>query len=196
MNYKKVYEALCQNAKTRKPPKGYVEKHHILPSSLGGSDDTENLVSLTPREHFVAHRILARLTNDPKMWMALNFMINNRFMFGKPKCAPGDSKNYEKDRLICATNFTGSNNPMFGKARPDLIEYNKTRVNPLKGKSGGLSKTSKPLCVEFLNGDIVFTEVGAEQFARQNGIPTGTLSFCLSTGYGAEKHNIKKAWRP
>lgn len=196
MNYQKVYEALCQNARLRKIPDGYVEKHHVLPSSMGGSDDPENLVSLTPREHFVAHRLLARSTNDPKMWMALNFMIHNRFMFGEPKCSPGDSKNYEKDRLTCASKFTGQSNPMYGKKRADLTEYNRTRVNPLKGKSGGLSKTSKPLCVEFLNGDVVFTEVGAEAFARQLGIPTGTMAFCLSEGFGCVKHGIKKAWRP
>lgn len=36
---------------------GY-EKHHILPRSLGGSDDETNLVYLTYREHYIAHRML------------------------------------------------------------------------------------------------------------------------------------------
>ena len=46
------------------------------------------------------------------------------------------------------------------------------------------------------NGDIVFTEVGGEEFARQIGMPTGSMSFCISTGKSNDKHHIKMAWRP
>jgi hypothetical protein len=92
--------------------------------------------------------------------------------------------------------FCGSDNAMFGKKRPDLINYNKTRISPLIGKSGALSKTSKPLCVEFKNGDIVFTEVGGEEFARQLNIPTGSMSYCISSKNPNLKHGIVRAWRP
>ena len=200
MNYQEVYNSICARARHRETPLGYVEKHHVLPVSLGGSDNPENLVVLTAREHFVAHRLLARITDHPKMWMAFNFMSNINEVFRKPKCSPSASKNYEKERIACAkmlsTMSAGENNPMFGKARPDLVEYNRTRISPLKGKSGALSKTSKPLCVEFTNGDVVFTEVGGEEFARQIGMPTGSMAYCLSTGNGMAKYNIKKAWRP
>jgi hypothetical protein len=37
---------------------GYSEKHHIVPVSLGGSDDKENLVTLTARQHYIAHWML------------------------------------------------------------------------------------------------------------------------------------------
>ena len=36
----------------------YKEKHHIVPRSLGGLDIKENLIELSPREHFIAHLIL------------------------------------------------------------------------------------------------------------------------------------------
>lgn len=39
---------------------GY-EKHHIIPKSLGGSNKKENIVVLTPREHCLAHIILAKM---------------------------------------------------------------------------------------------------------------------------------------
>lgn len=39
---------------------GYAEVHHIVPRSLGGSDDADNLIRLTARQHYVAHWILAR----------------------------------------------------------------------------------------------------------------------------------------
>lgn len=33
-------------------------KHHIIPRHMGGTNDPENLISLTPEEHAEAHRIL------------------------------------------------------------------------------------------------------------------------------------------
>lgn len=39
----------------------YKERHHIRPRSLGGSDDPDNLVDLTYREHFLVHWLLIRL---------------------------------------------------------------------------------------------------------------------------------------
>jgi hypothetical protein len=38
--------------------RGYCEKHHILPKSLGGSDDASNLILLTSRQHYLAHWML------------------------------------------------------------------------------------------------------------------------------------------
>lgn len=53
----------------------YCETHHIMPRSLGGSDEKQNLVNLTPREHFVAHRLLTKMTvglANRSMWWALH----------------------------------------------------------------------------------------------------------------------------
>lgn len=48
-------------AKDRAGVFGYSEKHHIVPKSLGGDDNQSNLVILTPREHFIAHLLLAKI---------------------------------------------------------------------------------------------------------------------------------------
>ena len=63
MNYKKIYDKLIEFRKNN-PTNGYFENHHILPRSLGGSDDSQNLVSLTAREHFIAHLLLTRIYNE------------------------------------------------------------------------------------------------------------------------------------
>jgi hypothetical protein len=39
---------------------GYAEVHHIVPRSLGGSDDAGNLIRITARQHYIAHWMLAR----------------------------------------------------------------------------------------------------------------------------------------
>lgn len=41
---------------------GYVEKHHVFPKSLGGTNDKDNIVKLTAREHFVCHLLLVKMT--------------------------------------------------------------------------------------------------------------------------------------
>jgi hypothetical protein len=63
MNYQKIYNSLIQN-RINNEPEGYTEKHHIVPRCLGGSDDDDNLVRLSYREHFVAHKLLCRI--NPK----------------------------------------------------------------------------------------------------------------------------------
>lgn len=60
MNHKRVYKELIERSKNRVLT-GYTEKHHIIPKSLGGSDEEVNLVKLTAREHFIAHLLLTEI---------------------------------------------------------------------------------------------------------------------------------------
>jgi len=53
---------------------GYTEMHHIVPRSIGGTEGT-NLIKLSARHHFIAHLLLAKATNNPKMIKALHKMI-------------------------------------------------------------------------------------------------------------------------
>lgn len=61
MNYKLIYEQLVTRGQNRSVLEGYKERHHIIPKCMGGSDDPENLVDLTPEEHFVAHQLLVKM---------------------------------------------------------------------------------------------------------------------------------------
>ena len=66
MNYQKNYELLINKAKfekrkkLKKNDKNYVyyEKHHIIPKCVGGTNNDENLVLLTAREHYICHKLL------------------------------------------------------------------------------------------------------------------------------------------
>ena len=73
MNYSLAYQRLIAKARERVCPEGYVERHHVLPRALGGSDDSSNIVALTSREHFIAHALLARI-HGGIMWQALIIM--------------------------------------------------------------------------------------------------------------------------
>jgi len=53
------YEQLVTRAIGR-VVEGYVERHHIIPKCLGGSNKSDNLVKLTAEEHYVAHQLLIK----------------------------------------------------------------------------------------------------------------------------------------
>lgn len=60
MNYKKIYNSLIDRGKNR-ILEGYYERHHIIPKCMGGDDSKENLVNLTPEEHYLAHQLLVKI---------------------------------------------------------------------------------------------------------------------------------------
>jgi len=54
--YTRVYYRIVANAKSKThPPNTYLERHHVIPESLGGVNCKENLAKLTAREHFICH---------------------------------------------------------------------------------------------------------------------------------------------
>ena len=61
--YSKVYFSTIEKAVQRgwKKAQGR-ERHHIIPQSLGGSNDKNNLVYLSCREHFLCHWLLVKIT--------------------------------------------------------------------------------------------------------------------------------------
>lgn len=60
MNYQDHYDRLISRAKERKLD-CYSESHHIVPKCMGGTDDKDNLILLTAREHFIAHLLLMKI---------------------------------------------------------------------------------------------------------------------------------------
>jgi len=112
MNYQKHYDLLIERAKNR-IIEGYQEKHHILPRCLGGKDDKNNLVGLTPEEHFFAHILLIKIyPNNDSLVRAINKMgrghkgKRNRKLYGWLK------RRYSQ---VQSKKMTGSGNPHYGK---------------------------------------------------------------------------------
>lgn len=89
MNYGKHYNLLCERAKTRQLS-CYTESHHVVPRCLGGDNSMDNLVDLTPEEHYVAHQLLIKMYPEHKglIWAAhqltwqQNGKRNNNKLFG------------------------------------------------------------------------------------------------------------------
>lgn len=73
MNYQTIYAKLIDKAVLRKCPDAYYERHHILPKSMGGTNNALNIVNLTAREHFIAHVLLAKIYGG-NQWHAVTRM--------------------------------------------------------------------------------------------------------------------------
>jgi len=80
MDYKKHYGLLCERGQVRVLENTYTEVHHIIPRCLGGSNDKENLTTLTAREHFIAHWLLSRVyPQDRKIQLAFKMMCDVQY---------------------------------------------------------------------------------------------------------------------
>ena len=117
----------------------YYEKHHIIPRSLGGSNQQDNLVRLTARAHYVVHRLLTRMTTGTdrhKMCTAIFLMTNTR------KGVRISSHTYQVIREQAAKASSVQN-----KGKPSPLRGTKwDKPSPLKGKSSPIKgrKETKP----------------------------------------------------
>ena len=167
MNYVKIYSQLVlkrrQNPINKiKGKYGEVEYHHIIPIKCGGRPTPRkkkynqfgtNLVGLTPKEHFVAHHLIAKMYEgteyDQVMWSALNILAHT-----KKNRIKVSARLFEKLRKNEATlsskRNTGykhteeakqkmRNRKCTDETRRKLSEAGKGRISPKKG-----IKTNKP----------------------------------------------------
>jgi hypothetical protein len=133
MNYHTHYTLLIERAKVRTLTI-YKEAHHIIPKCLGGTDDPNNLVDLTAREHYVAHILLAKI-HGGTLWHAVNLM-------GRKK--KYTNRYYEKARIEHSKLLSAQNKRIKSKPKETrqytCLEcskiFNKLEFchHPLKGK--------------------------------------------------------------
>lgn len=58
--YTKLYYIIINHA-LQHPYDGYVEKHHIIPKSLHGTNHHDNIVLLSARQHYICHHLLTKM---------------------------------------------------------------------------------------------------------------------------------------
>lgn len=107
MNYEKNYYDYINYVKfSNRELNDYYEVHHIIPKCLGGSDEKDNLIKLTAREHFLAHYLLTKIyPNSNKLLDAFRMM---------------GTKNNEQNRYINSRLYE-SKRKEFSKARSKQV---------------------------------------------------------------------------
>ena len=164
--YTKWYYQLVENVQNRiLPEETYIERHHIIPVSLGGSNKKENIVILTAREHYIAHALLWKMTMDlkhhNKMSMALHVMVNGSGNKKQHRTYLINSKVYENNRKeyskIQSEKMAGEGNSFFGKKHTEesltkIKEANARTKEIRSAKATGVNnprfgkKNSKEMC--------------------------------------------------
>jgi len=77
--YTQIYYNIINRAASR-TLEGYVERHHIIPKSLGGDDSLKNIAVLTAKEHYICHLLLTKMTeadDRKKMFYAFHRITNH-----------------------------------------------------------------------------------------------------------------------
>jgi hypothetical protein len=150
MNYESIYFSIVENARSKNRIKSkqiYYENHHITPKCLGGSDDSENMVLLTAKEHFICHKILCLIHPDSNglkfaFWAMCNqvsgdvnrdyIVSSNDYNFAKTIFSEANSilhkgKKLSSEHKSRISNFMKNSNPMKGKIGPLNPLYKKER---------------------------------------------------------------------
>ena len=131
MIYIKIYNSIIESAK-RTSKTGYTEIHHIVPKCMGGTNEPENLVKLTAREHYLCHWLLAKHYNNKQLWAAFSMMIqsstnHSRIISGRM---------FERAKIARSKSVTGKNNPMYGKPSACKSHSEETKEKIRQSKLG------------------------------------------------------------
>ena len=193
MDYSRIYNELISNAKDRDLT-CYAEKHHIIPRCLNGNDSPDNLVNLTAREHFIAHKLLTFIyPRNLNIIHAFGMLMHIR----RPGNGYRDgfrisSRDYQYLRELCANtplpperiaklvaSHKGKPSPQRGlKHTPEQVEKNRiaqtgkkqSEKTKEKRRQGMMGKNNKPILQFDKDGNFIKEWHSTNEASRQLGI--------------------------
>jgi 5-methylcytosine-specific restriction endonuclease McrA len=163
--YTKCYYNIIDRAKSRDLSKEtYTEKHHIIPKSLGGLNNKDNLVKLTAKEHRLAHILLPRMTIDPlhtkSMWYALWMMLRTKNTNQQRKISKGSAFEVAKIKVAENSSQLHKGKTVSTETREKLSKSCQGRPSPNKGKA--MSEDQKQKLSVAHTGKIITPETVAK----------------------------------
>lgn len=152
VNYKRLHDAIIQRAVLRgwtKKDSPSSESHHITPKCMGGGNERSNLVRLSPREHFLVHKLLYKEYNTKPLAYAYVALVRMKKVSGRVK----NSREFEVVRELARSlskSRMSSANPMAGvcgKEHPSFTGYYVTPAGEFTdvysaGKALGIGKST------------------------------------------------------
>ena len=185
MNYLKIYSSLISKAKTRQLD-GYKEIHHIIPKCLGGNNNKENLVCLTPEEHYLAHQLLHKMfPKNVKLLSAVVLMTGNKKsndnrktnkLYGwiRRKLSTFMSINQSGERnsqygTICIRHELFGRKRVHGKFIEDYISQGWMVGGYKKAKQSSKKEVSNEEIEKFRKYYQIYSELGFDLFVKQTG---------------------------
>lgn len=118
------------------------ELHHILPRSMGGSDDKTNLVHLTTEQHYEAHYLLWKAYGNQQMSCAFHLMTSNR----------ADRRQLTVDELVQLREDYRNSKKEYWKMLPEeKKEQHRKNSNPWANKTLEEKEVYKQKCNSWIN---------------------------------------------
>ncbi len=188
MNHLRTYIRLMRKAKTREFAEGYTEKHHVFPRCLFG--ENSRVVTLTAREHFIAHSLLLHLAvrrYGEKHWKTVKLALALQAMSMSSKFTNSreikTSRNFQKAREVYSAGVSGENHWTVVQNRENpLVELNR---DPEIAKRRG-ERNSRLLREKAERGEHVFQD---EEWLRQRNEDPAFINSCAEGGKaGKGKH--------
>lgn len=169
----KHYIMLIERARER-TMEGYVERHHVIPRCMGGTDAKDNLVELTPEEHYTAHLLLMKIFPENGALARAAVM-----MCAESPTTPRQNKAYGWVRRRFAAVSSArmrewhqqNDHPMEGRKHTD-----EARAKISKNSKG---ETKKVYCFCPNTGKLVATYDGVGEAARAVGKHPQTIYSCV-----------------
>lgn len=168
--YCKKYIALVKSSHNKSGE--LMEKHHIFPQSIFGKN--KRIVSLTPRQHFVAHKLLHKIflfrngrnsTRCYKMAKAFCWMQTRN-------CVQYNSRRYEFCKKIRSESMRGGNNPCkdsqsFSIEHKRKISESLLKNPPMKGKKHS-EETKLKLSKALKGRKVIHSEETKKKISEKN----------------------------
>lgn len=170
MNYTKAYQNLMSTRleikNVREESIGYFENHHIVPRCMGGTDQKDNIVRLTAREHFIAHALLVKMYPS-------NRRITNAFLmmkWNKTKNRYINSRLFEQLKKYWVETHSGQHHHMYKQTHS--VEARKKISEAKQGTMPVRDSTGNIFCVRIddprvLSGELVHHSIGRKMIGDE-----------------------------
>lgn len=200
--YSKWYFNIIETAKSRENADGYLEIHHIVPRSMGGSNNSSNLVKLTAREHFLCHLLLVKAV-DLSFKKKMNFAYWRMCNVTKQRHKP-NARQYAWGKFLFVEAHTGH--------RPYLTSHTEeTKKKISETSSKNISKLSneqlKQRCLNSFHRPDTYTEERRRNISKATAGKKKTKTPALLQAESDRKnrtpeqklkcgaHNLGKTWK-
>jgi len=141
--YDAYINRILEERKNKKNNEIYMERHHIIPKSRGGSDVEDNLIWLYAQEHYWAHKLLAlENPSDKKLQYAWWNMAHCKGK-GNEREITISAEEYAQARASYVLSVSGENNTGFEKTGKHANWYGKTHSLEARQKISEARKRSK-----------------------------------------------------
>ena len=137
--YTKVYYQIIERRIGKHLSKRLTHNHHIIPKSLGGSDNKENLIRLSYREHYVCHHLLTKMMKNKndyhRMACAFHYM-----MYAKNMDKVYTSRQFDIAVKIMTEAKRGRSSPGLGVTKESYVGSALSKWNGSKEQSDFLKQ--------------------------------------------------------